>query len=142
MKAKEYMQQLERIKVKIENYKDRLATLKEIAISISVPYGSERVQTSRNGSKIENSVSEYIDMEKKLQDDIVKLLKTRVEILNTIEELPANEYDFLYKRYFKEMSYNDIADFNERNYGWAMWMQKKALDHLQEILDNRESVER
>lgn len=140
MEAKEYVQQLGKIKVKIRNYKDRLETLKYTATSISIPYGSERVQTSRNGSKIENSVTRYVDMEKKLQDAIVELIEKQGEILSTIEELPAAEYDFLHNRYFKELTHKEIAFLNGKTRSWAMYMCNKAMNHLQEILDERESI--
>lgn len=140
MEAKEYMQQLGRIKVKIKNYEDRLETLKETATSIRIPYDSERVQTSRNGSKIENSVLRIVDMEKKLQDAIMELIRNQEEILSTIEELPHMEYDFLYNRYFKEMSYKEIAFKNQKTLSWSTYIHNKAITHLQEMLDERESM--
>ena len=82
-------------------------------------------------------VCKYIDLEKEIDQCIDMLVDKRKEVIGVIEQLNANEYDLLHKIYVQYMTFEEAADTNNKSYSWVTSVHGAALNHVQNILDNR-----
>lgn len=138
MKAKDYLQQLQKLDKLIENKMVERSRWVCIATATTVPLGVERVQSSGNHQKVSNAVCSYTDLEAEIDECIKRLACQRKEIISTIEMLEVAEYDLLHKIYVQYLSLQDAATALDKSYTWVTTMHGTALKHIQQILDERE----
>ena len=138
MKAKDYLDQVEKLDTIIQNKLIERAQWKEIATGVTARSDGERVQSSGRPSKMADAVDRCVDIEAEIDALIDKLVDVKREITATIEQLNANEYDVLHKRYIQHLSYVEIADAKCRDYNWVTTVHGRALKNVQAILDERE----
>lgn len=130
MKAKEFVKEIKKLDRMIVNKIIEKARWEAIATSTTVQLG-ERVQSSSDQHKMERAIIEGLSY-----DDEIKALRIkRSEIIHTIEQLNANEYDILHKMYVQNLTFDEVADEYERSYSWCTTLHGKALKSLQDILD-------
>lgn len=140
MDAKTYLQQIIKLEHLIENKMLDIARWKDIALSTTAPINEIRVQTSKNQQQMTAAVTNYIDMESEIKNDMQKLMHKRQEIINTIEKLKPAEYDVLYKIYVQGLTLAEVAAAFDRSYRWAVGIHHRGLNHIQEILNNQQRV--
>lgn len=100
MRAKEYLEQVEKIDRMISNKQAELEQWMAIATSSTAPMdGTDRVQTSTNQQKMAEAVNRYVDIQREIDTDIGKMMQIKSEVIRTIEQLPTLEYDVLHKIY-------------------------------------------
>ena len=137
MKAKDYLGQLEKLDRLIENKLAEKQRWKNIALNISPNVGGERVQSSGNKQKMADAIHRYIDLEREIDECVDRFVDKRKEIIATLEQLPAIEYDVLHKMYVQRMDYYGVADAYKKSYSWATSVHGRALQRLQDILNKR-----
>ena len=147
MKAKEYLQQVEKLNKMIDNKLVELEQWKSMAIRITASLEGERVQASSRQQKMADTVSRYVDIQNEVNAQLDKLVETKNEVISTIEQLPSDEYDMLHKMYIGRvseggykinyMSLEEIADLKKITYKWATTIHGRALQKVQKILDER-----
>ena len=103
----------------------------------SIQIGGERVQSSGSQQKMADAVSKYIDIENEINNEIDILYDTRKDVLSVIEQLNANEYDFLHKVYVQYLTLSEVAEIYGNSYSWATTRHGIALKNVQKILDGR-----
>lgn len=136
MEAKEFLKQVEKLDVRITNKLIEQRQWRDIALGITANMEGERVQSSGAKSKMADAVERCVDMEAEIDSLVDKLIETKKEVIQTIEQLDSPiEYDILHKRYIQFRDLQDIADHYGKEYGWATTTHGRALKHLQEILD-------
>ena len=147
-----YLEQIKKLDRMIQNKQNEYVRWKETAKGITSASQSvlierkingqkklelqnmERVQGSASGDKIGVAVAEYTTLETEIEE-----LKTkRRNIIQTIELLNYDEYDLLYQVYVNYFTIKAVASFNYKSNSWAVKTHKRALKHLQIILDERE----
>lgn len=135
MKAKEYLQQLEKLDALLENKLAEHRRWQEIAMSYGVSFSAnERVQSSGSKQKMADAVCEYVDID---QDTLACLRDQRKEIISTIEKLNAIEYKLLHMRYVLHRTPTEVAETLGKTYNWFTTVHGRALQHVQEIIDRR-----
>lgn len=142
MKAEEYLKQIHIIDRFIENSCRRIADLKAIATSISVPMDREKVQSSGTGDLVGNSVAKYVDME---NEELGHLLKQKKEIVKQIANLENPEhYDILYNLYVAKMTMQTIIQRDMRSERQLWRLRKEALDAFEKkyLLDSKNEEEK
>ena len=158
MKAKEYLQQGEKINTMIMNKQEEIRQWKAIARGCTSHLDGERVQSSSDQQKMAAAVTIYSDIENELLEDIKALKETRRQITKTIEQLPSEEYDMLHKMYIGRiienpemdagveddasctiiyMKLEDFAAEKRITYKWAASIHGRALQKVQKIIDER-----
>lgn len=135
MEARVYLLQIEKYNSIIQNKMDELARWKEMAVDISPHISEINVQKSGKSDKVGNSVAKYIDLEAEIMETINKAMFKRKEIIETLELLPVNEYDLLYKLYVQGMTIYEAVSEMDRSYSWGTTMHSRALKNLQKILN-------
>ena len=133
MTAEEYVKRIQRIDVIVHNKLYEHARWVGVAEGLNGASVGDRVQASRNLQKIPDAIGKYIDIE----GEIRALELERQSIMQTIEKLPAIEYEVLYMFYVKDCSLKEIAYHFKRSYDWAKARKKKALQLLQDMLDKK-----
>ena len=76
--------------------------------------------------------NKHIPRKKLSQEDI------RQEVIKTIEQLPAIEYDVLHKIYVQYKEFYEIADAMKKSYSWVTTIHGRGLAKVQKIIDNSE----
>lgn len=137
MRAKEYMQQIEKLNKMIQNKQAELREWHSIATGTSSPTSGYKVQSSGSQDKMANAVCAYVDIEREINEDIAKLAEQRQEIVRTIEQLPTDEYDVLHKLYVQFQSIDDVAEFKNKSYSWVTTVHGRALKNVQRIIDKQ-----
>ena len=136
--AQLYLERVEMIDSIIKNKLIEQRQWKDIALGITANMGGERVQSSGSQSKMADAVNKCIDMEGEIDRLIDKLIDTKRDVIQTIEQLNSpTEYNVLHMRYIQFMDLQSIADHYKREYGWATTTHGRALAHVQEILDRK-----
>lgn len=111
MTAKEYLNQIKDLEVRIKNKNRDLEQLKEMAISLGGFDYKERVQTTKEtGDVIGESIARLVDLENEISKDIIKLMELKQKISNTIDKVKKTEcYEVLYQRYILCRKFEEIA---------------------------------
>mgnify|MGYP003307626480 FL=1 len=138
MKAQEFLRQVRKLDLQITNKLIEQQQWKDIALGITANMDGERVQSSGAKSKMANAVEKCVDMEAEIDSLIDKLIETKKEVIQAIEQLDSpTEYDVLHRRYIQFLSLQEIADHYRKDYGWATTTHGRALKSLQSILDKK-----
>lgn len=137
MRAITYLKQLSFLNAKIRNKTEELERLRQLASGLGGFDSGEKVQTSSRGDSMERRIIDLIELEEQIADDLIEQIRTRQEILSTIELLPKNEYEVAFYYFVKEMEAHEIADKLEKSYSYVTKRKGKALKMVQEILDER-----
>lgn len=135
MNATEFVEQIEKFDELIENKRDEIKRLKDIAQSITVSMEGEKVKSTPNPDKMGSAVAGYLDLEAELQLEIIQYASERQKIIGVLQRLPNKEYKILYKKYVLMQDYQTIADSIGKSYSHVTSWHGVALAHLQKILD-------
>lgn len=132
MTAEQYLEQVKQYDVIIVNKMRDYKHWKNIADSLGGFSVGERVQSTKNLHKGADAIDTYLDID----NEIKELKEKRQAIIDTLQMLPYDEYDVLYKLYV-EYDYNLKVIMVEKgmSYAWVKWKKQRGLEHLQEILD-------
>ena len=133
MQAIKYLRQIEKYNRLIENKGIEREQLRSIAYGITAKSDGERVQSSGNQQKMATAIERMVDLERQ----IISFEAAKAEIIGTIEQLEAIEYDVLHKVYVQGYELKEI-DLG-RSYSWVKGVHRKAVSHVQRILDDREN---
>ena len=131
MQAEKYLEQIETIDMDIAILRKEYARLFAKANSMGGFCAGERVQASRNLQRGAENIGEYIDVER----EINALTAKKQAILDTIRRLPSKEYKILYRVYAEGAMLKVLPSEFKKSYSWVRWKKRKALEHLQILLD-------
>lgn len=137
--AQLYLEKVEMIDSIIKNKLIEQRQWKDVALGITANMGGERVQSSGSKSKMADAVEKCVDIEREIDSLVDKLIDTKKEVIQTIEQLNSPiEYNVLHMRYIQFKDLQSIADHYHKEYGWATTTHGRALKSVQDILDRRE----
>ena len=133
MKAKEYLRQLQKLDIIINQKLQELDELKKMGGIKCIDYTMEKVQSSqKHCATFENVLIKIIDMENEINTDIDKLVNKRHCIINQINELQNVQYiEILYKRYVEYKDLKKIAKEMEYTYDYIRKIHVKALQNFE-----------
>lgn len=141
-KAQVFLERLEMIDSIIKNKLIEQRQWKDIALGITANMGGERVQSSGSKSKMADAIEKCVDMEAEIDSLIDKLIDTKREVIQTIEQLDSpTEYNVLHMRYIQYKTLQEIADHYGKEYGWATTTHGRAIAGVQRILDEKKGGE-
>lgn len=137
MRAKEYLQQIEKLDALIKNKLIEKQQWMDVALGITPQMNSERVQSTGNQQKMASAIEKMVDIERELDECVDRLIDTRNEVLAVLEQLNKEEYDFLHMVYVQHYTLGDVANLKGYSYSWATTYHGKALKSVQKILDEK-----
>ena len=135
MKARDYLNQLEKLDTIIQNKLIEKAQWKDIALGITAHSEGERVQSSGSKQKMADAIERCVDMDSEINALVDKLVDLKREITNVIEQLNAQEYDVLHKIYIQHYSLYEVAEKKDKTYSWVTTIHGRALQKVQVIID-------
>lgn len=131
MRARDFLEQIERNEVLIKNKLAEREYWFDMATSTTANMGGIRVKSSGNSYAMQNQTVEIA----LINEEIEKLKRDISYRISVIQRLKPNEYDLLHKVYVQHMSVKAVSVDAKKSYSWATSLHKKALDHLQKLLD-------
>lgn len=138
MDAKEFLRQPEKLDVRIRNKLIEKQQWHDMALGITANMDGERVQSSGAKSKMADAIDRCVDMEAEIDSLVDNLIEIKKEVVQTIERLYSPiEYDVLHKRFIQYKTLQEIADEYKKDYGWAKSTCKRAVRHVQALLDEK-----
>lgn len=136
MTAEQYLRRIKKIDAMVENKVSDYRHWVEVAEGLGGASEGERVQASRNLYSIPNAICKYIDIE----NEIRALKQERQNIIATIEQLPCEEYELVYKYYVQDITIKELAYHFGKSYEWVKWRKRKAVEMIQEVLDKEKNA--
>ncbi len=130
MRAKEYLQQLQRLDTVINQKIKELDELRAMSLSNGcIDYPKERVQTSLSpDAPFVRTIHRIIDLEAEINAEIDKFIGKKHLIINQIQGLQNADYiDLLYRRYVEYKSLEQIAVEMNFSYNYIKHMHGYAL---------------
>lgn len=112
MRAKKYLQQLQRLDAVIKQKIKELDELRSMSTCVwGTNYAEERVQTSPSGNApYEKKIHRMIDLEQEINKEIDDYVGCKHRIINEIQGLSdVNHINLLYKRYVEFKRFEVIA---------------------------------
>lgn len=138
MKAQDFLRQVRKLDLQIQNKLIEKQQWRDVALGITANMDGESVQSSGAKSKMADAINKCIDVEAEIDCLVDKLIEVKKEVIQTIEQLDSpTEYDVLHRRYIQFLSLQEIADDYRKDYGWATTTHGRALKSLQSILDRK-----
>ena len=139
-KAQLYLEHIDGLNDEIQNKLAEIQQWHDMALSITSNTEGERVQSSGNQQKMASAIDKVIDFKREANEKIDELINYKQEVIKTIELLNATEYDVLHKRYIQGMTFDEIGASKRKSKSWATTVHGRALQNLNKILDERESM--
>ena len=133
MNAREYLEQLQKMDVAINQNIAWLYELKNIRKELKgVNYTSQKVKTSKsNRADFEKTLLIIMDMEQNINDSIDKFVDQKNEIIKQIQSLDNHKYvQVLYKKYVEYKRLEEIAIEMYYSYQYIKEIHKKALQEF------------
>lgn len=141
MEAKEFLNQVKKLDLQIKNKLIEKQQWKDIALGITANMDGERVQSTGAKSKMANAIERCVDMEAEIDALVDKLVDTKKEVIQTIEQLDSpTEYNLLHLRYIQYIQLKDIADKWGMEYTNVTTIHGRALKNVQAIRERQKSL--
>lgn len=137
MKAKSFMNRVEKIDCLIKNKLIEREQWKDIAMGITARLDGEKVKSSGSNDKIGDAIARFVDLEAEINHEIDRMIDAKREILEIIEQLPPEQYDILHARYIQKKSFKEIAVDKKISYSMVTTLHGNALKSVQILLDER-----
>ena len=139
MKAKEYLQRLKELDIKINQKIKELEDLKVTARSVkSIDYSTERVQSSPStDASFVKTIEKINILENEINAKIDEFVDEKDKIINQIQGLENSKYiEILFKRYVEFKKIEDIADEMNFTYQYARELHGYALQDFERTYKN------
>ena len=120
MTAKQYLSRVRILDIKINNKMSELSMLKSKSTSLqAVVINDDKVQTSPALDRLGNDVSDILELEEEIRQEIKRYNDLKHKIINEIHSLNNRLYiEILYKRYVEFKSLEEIAVEMSYSYQW------------------------
>ena len=136
--AQIFLEQVERLDAIIKNKLIEKQQWKDIALGITANMDGERVQSSGAKDKMAAAVTKCVDIEAEIDSLIDRLIDTKKEVIQTIEQLYSpTEYKLLHLRYIQYIPLKEIADMWDTEYTNITTAHGRALTHVQDIRNKK-----
>ena len=136
MNIDKYLEEVSKINAKILNKKSEYDFWKSIAESTTSGYG-ERVQTGTEGSKTQNAVIRYLDIER----EIKSLEDEQNKFISYIERLPVSYYNILHKIYVQNLTPKQVQSITGCLYSTVTSTHNRAKRKLKRLIEGEENVQ-
>ena len=139
MKAKEYLQQLQRLDTMINQKIKELGDLRLMSQSVGgIDYSKERVQSSPSGdAPFVKPVLRMIELEQEINAEIDRFVDEKHEIINQIQALQnPTHIDILYKHYVEFKRLEIVAVEMNFTYQYIVELHGTALKEFQLTHEN------
>lgn len=133
MSAKEYLEQIEKLTIKIRQREEQLECLRETAGGASgIRYDKESVQVSITPDIVERNVIKLITLEEQVLVEKIRMESLKNKIIEQIQAIDDKRYmDLLYLKYVKLERYYEIAERMRYDYDYVRVLHGEALGYFE-----------
>ena len=137
MSAKEFLNKIRYIDMMINCKLEQVAELRSMLLPGAIRYDKERVQSSHTSDQFTDTMAKVIELEEKINADIDELVELKSVAREKIERM-ENEVEkvILYKRYFSNESFENIAVECGNSGRWIHKLHNDALKHFDKIYNS------
>lgn len=130
MTAKEYLRQIKMLSIKIKQLERELIEYRS-TMALPAMADGEKVQTSRSGDNLQNSVLRALEMEDAIKNTLMDYLSLRREITGQIQGLDNPLHvEILYRRYCEFNPLEKIAVDLNYSYFYIKRQHGRALQNF------------
>lgn len=135
MNAKEYLEQIESLTIRIEQMENRLECMRETAGgAAAIRYDKVNVQVTVQADAIERNVLKLMEMEEKIFSEKTRLESMRNTITEQIQHLDDDRYvKILFKRYVELKKFHKIHVEMDYDYDYVRVLHGEALGYFEMI---------
>ena len=135
MNAKEYLEQIESLTIRIEQMENRLECMRETAGgAAAIRYDKVNVQVTVQADAIERNVLKLMEMEEKIFAEKTRLESMRNTITEQIQHLDDDRYvKILFKRYVELKKFHVIHVEMKYDYDYVRVLHGEALGYFEMI---------
>lgn len=133
MKAIDYLSQLARFDEEIKQKTETVQMYFDMATSITVSMNPNKVQTTHTNDRMGSAVEKAVDLQKKIEADVIKNMEQKEIIIRQIQGLHNVKFiQLLYKVYVQYKSIKEAAFEMNMSYQYVRELHKKALEAFEE----------
>jgi len=139
MKAKEYLQQLQRLDTVINQKIKEVEDLRTISVSAGgIDYSKERVQSSPSGdAPFVRVINRIVDLEEEISREIDTFVDEKHKVINQIQGLKDSRYiEVLYKHYVEFKRLEAVAVEMNFTYQYTRELHGYALQDFERTYKN------
>ena len=138
---KEYLKQVKLYNTHISNKLDEMDRLKDIVTKVTTSLSFDPVHGSGNQDKLGNAVARIVDLQTEVNQAIDAYIDKKREICLVIDQIKdPDQLRVLYKRYFDDLTWEQIACDMHMSYRNVCYIHGKALQAVAKILERKESL--
>ena len=131
-----FLESVEHIDVDIDNLLAERQQWEDRKTKITASMDGERVQSSGTKDNMAMAVIRCMEAEKEIEAEVAKLAAQKKKVTQTIAQLYSPiEKAVIHKRFVQYMTLQEIADHYGKSYEWAKDTCKRAVGHVQVILN-------
>jgi DNA-directed RNA polymerase specialized sigma subunit len=135
---KEYLKQVKLYNTHINNKLDEMDRLKDIVTKVTTSLSFDPVHGSGNQDKLGNAVAAILDLQTEVNKAIDAYIDKKREICMVIDQIPdPDQLRVLYKRYFDDLTWEQIACDMHMSYRNVCYIHGKALQAVGKILEEK-----
>lgn len=109
--TKQYLGQIERLDMMIQNKLSEIYQLKTMACSVTVSNSEDRIQKTSDKDKLGSTVAKIVDLEKETDELVDQFIQKRKHIIKQIDDMKnIDYYHILSMRYVSRNTFEDIAE--------------------------------
>lgn len=102
--------------------------LRALATKVNECSEGDRVQSSGSGDKLGDTVSQIVDLQNELKEDIRNFMNVKKECMSLIDKLDNPLLvQLAYKRYFNYETFEQIAEEMDLSVRWVLKLNKKLM---------------
>lgn len=138
MDAREYLEEIKRHDVLINNKLAEVQQLRCLVVSVTAPIGGEGVQGTKQTDRMGDTIAKIIDLENEINAEIDKFIDMKRERIALIQQIPKQlQYDLIHNHYVQYKSLVDFAKEKNYSYAWILEVHDEALKTVQRLLDEK-----
>lgn len=135
---KEYLKQVKLYDMLINNKLDEMDRLNDIVTKVTTSLSFDPVHGSGNQDKLGNAVAKIVDLQAEVNRAIDAYVDKKREICMVIDQITdADQLRVLYKRYFDDLTWEQIACDMHMSYRNVCYIHGKALQAVGKILEEK-----
>ena len=133
MNVKQYLRQLKRLDNIINAKFEQIVRLRSMMMSVTTNLTDDKIKSSSEPDKLSSVISEIIDLENGLTNDIQNLMTLKQKITLEIDSIQDDDYKLLLTlRYLNYKTWEQIAVEMGYTYQWIHMLHSRALVYFSE----------
>lgn len=138
MDAREYLEEIKRQDVLINNKLAEVQQLRCLALSVTAPIGGEGVQGTKQTDRMGDTIAKIVDLENEINAEIDKFIDMKRDKIALIQQIPKQlQYDLIHNHYVQYKSLVNFAKEKNYSYAWILEVHDEALKTVQRLLDEK-----